>query len=322
MGDFKMTKEQKAFMDSLICQRISDDEANKEVIREFSNPKSSSGITGALKRGWNQDKQDKVAYYIIKDPKDNQPLFFFSLKCGELHLPLDPEKLNKSVTNALMVLQAAATREGRVPIPTSFNPRMRRKLYYMASEALDLAADIQVEDWANELIDKRTVDGELPPKAWNDIWDRVFRSRSKWASYQDDKAVEGENIIRTQKTFAAVELVHFCAHEPARDKWKALNMGKSLGRTMFWYFVEPKIRAIRDLVGCEYIYLFAADQDRNGSLVKLYRDLGFDFRDDLYLTKPAYDFSCFFMCQEVTGLRKLKNEFLKNFNQPKTPAVI
>lgn len=321
MGDFKMTKEQKAFMDSLICQRISDDEANKEVIREFSNPESSPGITNALKKGWNQDKQDKVAYYIIKDPKDNQPLFFFSLKCGELHLPLDPEKLDKSVNNALMLLQAAISMGGRVPIRYYFNPRTYRKLCHLANEAMDSSTDVEVEDWAREVINKQLVDGELPPKAWNDIWSRLFWSQDKRSLYKDDKRVEGENIIRTQKTFAAVELVHFCAHEPARAKWKALNMGKSLGRTMFWYFVEPKIRAIRELVGCEYLYLFAADPDRNGSLVKLYRELGFDFRNDLYLAKPFYDFSCFFMCQEVTGLRKLKNEFLKNFNQPKTPAV-
>ena len=85
-------------------------------------------------------------------------------------------------------------------------------------------------------------------------------------------------------------------------------------------FIEPKIRELRDLVGCEYIYLFAADDDRAGKLCSLYQDLGFDFRDEIYVTKPAYDFCCYFMCQEVRRLRTRKKEFLKNYNKPEEKA--
>ncbi len=320
MDEHKMTKEQKAFLDTLVCQRISQDEANKQVIRDFENPLSSPGITGALRRGWNADKQDKVAYYIIKDPSDNQPLLFFSLKCGELHLPLDPAKLNKSVTNNLMLLQAAITRCGRPHFLYSPKPRTQKILLHMSMEALHASAGMEVEDWAKDVIEKRLKDGILPDKAWNDIWTRVFRSQGKLSSYNEEMELEPDTILRTQKTFAAVELVHFCAHEPARAKWEAMGMTQSLGKTMFWYFIEPTIRKIRDLVGCEYLYLFAADANRNGRLVNLYLDLGFEFREDLCITKPAYDFVCFFMCQDVLHLRTRKNEFFKNFNKPKEKA--
>ena len=322
MSGYKMTKEQKAFLDSLVCQRISSDEANREVIKAFRNPNSSPGITGALKRGWNADKQDRIAYYIIKDPSDNQPLLFFSLKCGELHLPLDPAVLSKSVAQSYMLLQAAIARCGQPLLPFSPNPLQQKRLYYRAMNALYDSCDIEVEDWAKEVIEKQIVDNELPDQAWNNIWRRVFRSQDKLGSYKTDTMLEKDNIIRTKKTFPAVELVHFCAHEPAREKWTAMKMGPSLGKTMFWHFIEPKIRAIRDLVGCEYIYLFAADDDREGRLVSLYKEMGFDFRENLHLTKPAYDFCCYFMCQEVTGLRTRKNEFLKNYNKPKEPAAV
>ena len=115
MSEYRITKEQKAYLDSLICQRISRADANRQVIEDFSQARMFAGITGALKNGWNIDKQGKMAFYIIKDPADNQPLLFFSLKCGEVHQPLDPAKLNSSLKNALMLLKAARSRCGYLP---------------------------------------------------------------------------------------------------------------------------------------------------------------------------------------------------------------
>lgn len=219
-----------------------------------------------------------------------------------------------------MLLQAAVAHCGYPRLPSSPHPIQNKRLQLKALNALSESIDIQVEDWAKEVIEKQLVDGALPDQAWINIWKRVFRNEAKVESYQEDDEIENGNIIRTKKTFAAVELVHFCAHAPAREKWKILNMGQSLGKTMFWHFIEPAIRSIRELVGCEYIYLFAADSERTGKLCELYQDLGFVFRDDLYLTKPAYDFTCFFMCQEVRRLRNRKKEFLKNYNKPKEQA--
>lgn len=320
MPDYNITEEQKSYLNSLICQRISEDDANRQIIELFENPDSSLGITNALKTGWNADKQDKVAYYIIKDPADNQPMLFFSLKCGELHKPLNPARLDKSVTQALMRLQAAASRCEEVHMHTKAQ-KMNFWEYFsyrnFATEMLRMAHGVEVEEWAEDVIERQLVDGELPDKAWDEIWDRLEKSLGRQTSYKLEMKLEGSNIIRTKQTFAAVELVHFCAHKAAQDKWEAMKMGQSLGRAMFWQFVEPKIRKIRALVGCEYVYLFAADNDRNGSLVNLYKGMGFEFREDLYVTKPAYDFQCYFMCRKAVGLRTRKNEFFKNFNKPR-----
>ena len=320
MSDYRMTKEQKAYLESLVCQRISRAEANRQVIEIFQQARKYAGITGALKTGWNIDKQDKLAFYIIKDPADNQPLLFFSLKCGEVHQPLDPAKLDSTLKNALMLLKAANTR--CLPPTSSFN---LLNLYFHAVKNLTYVESketLVVEEWAEEAIEKQLVDGKLTEKAWLNILRRVCRNQSRLDQYSAEMEMEKDNIIRTKKTFAAVELVHFCAHAPAREKWKTLNMGQSLGKTLFWHFIEPKIRELRDLVGCEYIYLFAADDDRAGKLCNLYQELGFDFRDEIFVTKPAYDFCCYFMCQEVRKLRTRKKEFLRVYNKPKEPAAV
>lgn len=322
MSEYKMTKEQKAYLESLVCQRISRAEANRQLIEDFSQAPVYDGITGALKTGWNVDKQDKVAFYLIKDPADNQPLLFFSLKCGEVHQPLDPAKLDSTLKNALMLLKAANARCRCIPLTSSFK---LVSLYFRAVNNLayvESKEEIVVEEWAKDVVEKQIVNDNLTEKAWLSIVRRVCKNQARIDQFKAEMELEKDNIIRTKKTFASVELVHFCAHAPAREKWKTLNMGQSLGKTLFWHFIEPKIREIRELVGCEYIYLFAADDDRDGKLCNLYKELGFDFRDEIYVTKPAYDFCCYFMCQEVRKLRTRKKEFLKAYNKPKEPAAV
>ena len=219
MSDYRMTKEQKAYLDSLVCQRISKTEANRQVIEDFSQAPVYGGITGALKTGWNIDKQDKLAFYLIKDPADDQPLLFFSLKCGEVHQPLDPAKLNSTLKNALMLLKEAHSRCGYLPATRSLT---LLQLYFYSIDALSYVEStekIEVEDWAKEAIEKQLVDGQLSEKAWLGIVRRVYRNKSRLDQYKAEMEMEKDNIIRTKKTFAAVELVHFCAHAPAREKW-------------------------------------------------------------------------------------------------------
>lgn len=319
---YSLTKTQRAYLDSLVCQRISEDKTNKQIIRNFENPNSTDGILNALKKGWTSDEEDRMAYYIIKDPEDNQPLLFFSLKCGEIHSPITIDKLKKSLNDAAMVLRAAWLANFQVQFPYDPDPAEREMLQKYAMVALEIARNVEVQDWAKEVIEKQLVNGSLPDEAWDKIWNRMFRSMEKKDSYEKDVEEEGNNIIRTRKTFPSVELVHLCVHEPAREKWKAKGMAsRSLGKTMFWYFIEKKIREIRRLVGCEYIYLFAADEERDGKLTQYYKELGFGFRDDINVTKPMYDLCCYFMCQEVTALWNRRNEFFRNYNEPQKPAA-
>ena len=341
MTDYKLTPEQRKYLDSLVCQRVTDDKANKEIIKNFKNM-VNNGIAGALRHCWNQDSQDKLAYYIIKDPELEMPLFFFSLKCGEIHVPMVPEKLDSASTSALMMLRANVEQYGKailpdLPDPKGRDPWERRE---KAKYSLRRSREVEVEEWVTDIVEKQAADGGLTDEDWNHLWDRVFTALEKQHSYKKELELEGENIIRTKKSFPSVELEHFCAydpigllppyvpksyakafkaeHNPVLKRWNQMGMGnQSLGTTVFWNFVEPKIREIRDLVGCQYLYLFAADEKKDGDLTNYYKKLGFDFRDDINVTKPAYDFQCFFMCQEVSSLRTRRNAFFREYNAPK-----
>ena len=335
-----LTAEQQKYLKSLKCYRLSE-EKDKAFVERFVNAQNPN-LPAALKSGWGTDKKDKLAYYIVKDPALDVPMFFFSLRCGEMHKPLDREKLNNTVRNSLMLLKEASRVCSRIALLPAPGILAQLTIHKRSSRALELAQDVEVEDWAREAIAQQLVNGELTEKAWIKIWRRVFRTMENQGLYEDDEKLEGQNIVRTKNNFAAVELVHFCAcdpinwnrygsgltreerkkiklaNDPVARRWYEAGMdAQSMGETFFWKFVVEIIQDLRKLVGCEYIYLFAADEDREGSLVRYYKRLGFDFRDDINVTKPAYDFCCFFMCQEVTALRNKKNTFLRNYNKPR-----
>ena len=340
--EYWMTKEQQIYLNSLTCYRL-DKEKDKDFVDRLVNLQNTN-LAKALKNGWNADKKDKLAYYIVKDPKLDVPMFFFSLRCGEMHKPLDREKLNNTVLNSLMLLKEASRVCSRIVLMPASDILEQIRIRKHSLTALEIAQDVEVADWAKEAIEKQLVNGELTDKAWCKIWKRVFRTMGNQGLYEGDEKMEGQNIVRTKNNFPAVELVHFCAYDPINwkrygpnltkeekkkikldndkvaQRWHEMGMdSRSMGETFFWKFVVNTIQELRKLVGCEYIYLFAADEndDRDGSLIRYYKRLGFNFRDDINVTKPAYDFCCYFMCQEVTALRNRKNDFLRNYNKPK-----
>lgn len=289
MSNYRITGEQQAYLNSLECRRISKHELNKVAIAKFRNARNPN-LPYALKNGWSEDKKDKVAYYIVKEPgEEGEPLLFFSLKCGEIDVPFNQEKLRSALENSEALLSAACGTDA--------------------------------PDWAKEIVEKRKVDGVLPERKLMEFYRRHRRNQQKWSLYTQEIRLEGENIVRTKQTLAGVELVHFCVHTPAVEKWKEMGMGpRSIGKTMFWKFVVPVIKKIRELVGCEYIYLFAADNKKSGRLVNYYKELGFEIREDLSVSKPEYDFCCFFMCQKVTALRNRQNAFFRRYNAPVDPS--
>jgi branched-chain amino acid transport system substrate-binding protein len=61
---------------------------------------------------------------------------------------------------------------------------------------------------------------------------------------------------------------------------------------------------------------FAADSTEDRTLINYYENaLQFTRPDDIGTTKPFYDFSCVFMCQELTMLKAYSSYFFQTFNR-------
>lgn len=136
------------------------------------------------------------------------------------------------------------------------------------------------------------------------------------STIMDDLEKEiGENVTHVGSTFSGIELVHFCANENTRDYWDETVEGQKLGVVVFWQFVVREVLEVMKHVGCQYIFLFAADKTDDEELVSYYRDnLYFKEAVDVSTAKPIYDLTCKFMYQETANLRSEREYFFDHYN--------
>ena len=125
-----------------------------------------------------------------------------------------------------------------------------------------------------------------------------------------------KSVYRVLQSMPSVELVQFCANSDYKNEWKLFKFPIPLGASVFWFLITPIIKNIQDMIGCEYIHLFAADQSDELTLCSYYsNDLGFQFINDLATFKPFYDFDCIAMCldaKDIDNLMKEKINYMLN----------
>ncbi len=122
---------------------------------------------------------------------------------------------------------------------------------------------------------------------------------------------------RVAKTYSGIEICHFCVNENARDKWDALGLPEKnrQGVTIFWNKIVPIVLKIKESVGLEYIYLFAADSSSDEILINYYVDrMNFKRYEDVFAALPVYDFGCTLLCQPVDSLIEASKDFYNDFN--------
>jgi hypothetical protein len=295
---YPITDAQKTILSRFTCERLKEREKNLFDIMLFRSRKGEGLVANLKNNGWVQDNTGTTAYYIIRNP-EGEIVMFFSLKCGVL---FDPD-------------YAAA-----------FMERFKEAL----------SDENMVQTWL------RAIDGDRRAiRALDRL--RNEKSREEFGSLMegfrikvDKKQEPNTKIIRVSEARSAIELVEFCANDRTKASWNRCGLGKEhkMGETLFWWFIVPKMLQINDLIGSEYVYLFAADETVTGKLSNYYREvLHFNNMTHLGTIKPSYDFSCFFMGnrlrtlpagfgtqwnedqEDLRGLDYYRDEFFANFNQ-------
>ena len=124
-----------------------------------------------------------------------------------------------------------------------------------------------------------------------------------------------DHLKRVGKTFAGIEIVHFCANDACRTHWDEFHFQQKMGAVIFWHFVVPKICEAKKLIGCQYLFLFAADLTPDELLINYYETfLGFRSSNERGTAIPFYDYACKFMYQEINGIEERRERFYRDFN--------
>lgn len=278
----RITPKQKEILDSLIVERLRDNPTeNASLVNTFANKKNpnlENIITSS--KAFDSDSNGSTAYYIVK-ANTGELLLYFSLKCGELFKALDLRKMELA---------------GRVINVT--NILINKEIH--SEDELKSA-----ESFLRENLDEISA---LLPELSNYI--------GKKDHYLADINKElNKQMRRVLKTYPAIEIVEFCANDNSRAIWQSLGLNKKLGECVFWHHIVPKLLSIQDIVGCQYVYLFAADASIDGNLTNYYKvTLHFDDSLKLGANKPHYDFKCTFLCQEIKNLIAGRDSFYNHFN--------
>ena len=273
----KITDAQKRVIDGLVCERLRSNPANRVVVQSFCNKRNDGIATTLREKAWDEDREGAIAYYVVKSAA-GEVLFFFSLKCGGLHYPLDNGYSD-----------------------------LFEKISKILKKLSEDGADLADKDAAKLMIEKIRSGFGLSKE---DVLQLLKKEKM-----EREIELENGNVNRVGFTHSGIELVHFCANDGAKDFWNALGVPHSLGVVVFWAKVVPIVLSVMDFIGCKYLFLFAADSSSDGRLINYYMNrLHFEIPNDIGTSKPLYDLCCKFMCQETKNLKRDAEQFFEEFN--------
>lgn len=232
------------------------------------------------------DRNGYLASFVVLSPT-NMPLVFFSLRCGELFKVAQPElmKIGCDAVNAL--------------------GKLRRKEYVFEEDRKELIEVVGVAVGKGMTI--------------NDI---MQYSDKKISWNEDEKLEKTKEITKVLISYPAVELKLFGINESAKEYWKSLGFPKDIkmGETLFWLKVVDTLEEMHKYVGCQFVYLFAADKEAEGQLVQYYKmRLGFKSDASLSANKPRFDWQSQFLFQSTDELfdsrDRFKTRLIKGFKE-------
>lgn len=285
----EITEEQQIILDSLVCERLrTHPSTNSQLVQNFTNDRGEALIEYLQQLALQEDIEGKTAFYIIKT-KNNEPLLYFSLKCGSLYDEfLDAKKIEdykKNDFKNMLLIQAIKNAGVNVSDVQHALERLQSLCLQKNQKPLEVLQSVVLQ---HKIVGKLNV--------------------------EQDKE-ENDRIIRVYETFSGVEIAQLCKNVNAVSIWKQYNMPQPMGKTLFWAKIIPILLQLQDIAGCEYAYLFAADLTEDMDLINYYKyDLHFESATEVGTNKPYYDWLCPFMCQRINVLKQFRELFFKSFN--------
>lgn len=272
------------YFGSFSCERLSKRYQNRQLIRYFSSRKGRTTLEEYLKDEAWDEDELGETRIYLIKDPEGDVAFYFSLKCG---------------------LLIGEPGESRLP-------EAERDFIHNILEALEAHDDPALQRYR-----------DLGIKRYGEEQFCEFYSIAKQRSKaRTDAEIYGQDARwNVDRCFSAIELRHFCRNEKFR---MPEDVEFSLGFGLFWEQIVPLILEVSEMVGCQYLYLFAADNPEAAkerglsTLVRYYKEaLKFyeSYEDNLIIIKPSYDNFCHGLVQEISQLRTNREAVWKEYEE-------
>lgn len=276
----------KKYYDDFDCEVLTSNLNNREEIQRFSSRLRSNTLENYLKTdAWEDDKNGETRVYLIRDHKSGEIVLFFSLKCGCLFTTYELD----DKYNALNQIQKSY-------ISDLVNEQIQND-----SESFYKLTNVGKNVFGQEKFSELLSIAEHRARVKKEIKDLH----------------EENNVLRVSECFSAIEIKHLCRSDAHNTKELT---GFPLGFGLFWRKIVPLVLEIAQKVGCEYLYVFAADRSDDPEAKKLityYKDsLCFHGLDDdgVVVLKPGYDENCSGLLQSISVLPEMKESIWERFS--------
>lgn len=239
-----INKQKKYLSENLIVESLRMYGTNREDVKVFFQAESGNTIASYLiNEAWDDDKNNDTKVFLVRDKKTRKIVYYYALNCGILY---------KELNTLHMTYVEEACVEKLIKA-------IRRTHELGLSEAdQDAANELLSEAFA--LFDEKIEDSDRATKLIGYAYEQTETKEEREEAAE--QTGESEFIKNVQETYPAIDIKFLCKDANYKPE---IDIDFKFGVYVFWEIIVPHILQISELVGCKYIYLFAAD---NSEVVK------------------------------------------------------
>lgn len=233
-----ISKQKKYLSENLIVESLRMYGSNQEDVKGFLQAKSGSVIAEYLNsNAWNDDSNNDTRVFLVRDKKTRKIAYYYALNCGILYKELNTIKMSlveQECVEKLVKAIRQSNAEG------------------LSREEQDAAYELLGDAYA--LFDEKIEDSDRVTLLISYAQDQaeIKKEREEAANQVGDS----EFIKNVQETYPAIDIKFLCKDANYKPD---IEIEFKFGVYVFWEIIVPHILKISELVGCKYVYLFAAD---------------------------------------------------------------
>lgn len=233
-----ISKQKKYLSENLIVENLRMYGSNKEDIKEFLQAKSGNILAEYLNnKAWNDDSNNNTKVFLVRDKRTRKIAYYYALNCGILYKELNAIKMSFVERECVEKLVKAIKQSN---------------LEGLSKEEQDAAYELLGDAYA--LFDEKIEDSDRATVLISYAQEQAeIKKEREEASNQ---AGDSEFVKNVQETYPAIDIKFLCKDANYKPD---IEIEFKFGVYVFWEIIVPHILKISELVGCKYVYLFAAD---------------------------------------------------------------
>ena len=233
-----ISKQKKYLSENLIVENLRMYGSNKEDIKEFLQAKSGNILAEYLNnKAQNDDSNNNTKVFLVRDKRTRKIAYYYALNCGILYKELNAIKMSFVERECVEKLVKAIKQSN---------------LEGLSKEEQDAAYELLGDAYA--LFDEKIEDSDRATVLISYAQEQAeIKKEREGASNQ---AGDSEFVKNVQETYPAIDIKFLCKDANYKPD---IEIEFKFGVYVFWEIIVPHILKISELVGCKYVYLFAAD---------------------------------------------------------------